>query len=339
MKRLIKRNKNISGIVWDSPEECLADVPDAVILHGKEDARNKAKEGDYYRYKDGVTAQIRKIRRIAKGREVVIKTVLNEFMGIHADDVPGEYLNYAAWSKNAEIDLDAVDEKKVKFIEAWLLRGMQLEKAFYKYFYSYLSKKLNTKGGAHKDLRREAYIFLSSGTWFEKLMAENKVVKDKYSNLVGALEAAGINQDFIATKIKEFMESGDTKLQVAGLNKAIELLMLEEKKKFLLHAGKPINQLPSFLATVDDEEAHLLSGRNGNDASTKEVNQPDQVESLQQGKAKGSNGRHLTEQDTPEQSPTHDEKYPSSESEINVDEFLDGKGIEEASREASEDWK
>lgn len=338
MKRLVRRNRNIAEWVWDTPEECLQDIPDAVIIHGIEEVKEKAKEGVYYRYKDGVTTCIRKVRTLARG-EKVVKTVLNEFLQQQANDVPGEYLNYAAWAKHTTVDLDVVDDKKVRFAEAWLLQGMELEQAMRKFFYSYLSKKISSKNGRSKDVRREAYLFLSGGTWFQKLMEENRVIKDKYTNLVGALEAAGINQNFIATKIKEFIESGDTKLQVAGLNKAIELLMLEEKKKLLLNMGKPINQLPSFLATVDDEEAHLLSTeRNDSDASAKEVDKSVK-DTIQQEKAGAGNGRDLSQQDTSKPVKTHDEKYPTSEVEVDVDELLDGKGIEESSRDASEDWR
>ena len=147
------------------------------------------------------------------------------------------------WGK--EKSRDRVTKNRFRFAQSWLFEGMAIEVAASKFlktdFYT-LSPTLSQarmRGTATLDDRRYtlvrfAYLALSE-PWFDKLLAENRVFRDKYMSLVHAFDQAGLTDAYIAEYIKKKVEAtGVDKATVmermSAFNKAVEIRMAAEAR-------------------------------------------------------------------------------------------------------------
>lgn len=195
--------------------------------------------GDWIQYSDGKIAQIQRVSGTRQDAKYV-KTTRNVYTTAQrvATSEKGGRL------RNPKLDLENIDPQKLKFAEQWLLQGLSLEQSVT----NTLSSHLNRRGYSNFQKRKLAYLVIS-GIWFDKLLKDNRLMRERYMSLVGALGDAGINEAYVADKLKTAMEGENVKERMNALNQTIELLEAEasRRKRPIQANWSPVEnpQLPS----------------------------------------------------------------------------------------------
>jgi hypothetical protein len=226
LRRITRKKGTLSGeyIVYDSIEEASQNVENLILnLHKWNDI--KVKVGDWVVYPDGVVAQVLRVNYSSKPekRGIFTFTALNLYCSSWTT-TGSEFREYRLGSYDPK--LDVVDDAKLKFVEEWLLNGTKIEVAVSMWLWKY---KRN-KGCSAFAARRYAYLILS-GPWFDEVLRTNRLIKDRYMSLIGALNSEGVTEAYVAKKIKDHLESGDVKLMINALNQSIELHEAEASRR------------------------------------------------------------------------------------------------------------
>ena len=122
---------------------------------------------------------------------------------------------------------ETVSIARVKFAEDWLLGGLEIGESCKKHLWR---ARLGTRNAM--PARTYGYMVLTL-PWFDKLLKANRLIRDRYMTLVGALGTVGIDEAYVAEKLKEGMESLNVKEKINALNKVIDLLEISAAKKHL----------------------------------------------------------------------------------------------------------
>jgi hypothetical protein len=231
MKLITRKKGQLKGeyIVYDSIEEATQNVENLILnLHKWNDYKVKA--GDWVVYPDGVVAQVLRVNPSSnpEKRGVFTFTALNLYKSCWKT-TESNFRDYRLGSHDPKLDI--VDDAKLKFVEEWLLNGTKIETAVRMWCWKF---NRNQKVGDFA-ARRYAYLLLS-GSWFDQVLKDNRLIRDRYMSLIGALNSEGVTEVYVAKKIKDHLESGEAKLMINALNQAIELHEAEAQRK-----KRPIN--------------------------------------------------------------------------------------------------
>lgn len=207
-----------------------------IVYDGKEDAIShnvtpkfwkdpSIEIGDWIEYPDGKVSECCRVyHRKTKGTHgKIISTRLNCFSQ-NQKTVVSDLLPYRAPTSRAQPD--TITPSRIEFAEEWLLNGSSIEKACAKHLWS----GSGTRKVTSRSYKTYAYLVLSL-PWFDRLLKENRLIRDRYMTLVGALNIAGVDEAYIAQQLKNDIESANPKLHINAINNAIELLEASAQKK------------------------------------------------------------------------------------------------------------
>ena len=207
-----------------------------IVYDGKEDAIShnvtpkfwkdpSIEIGDWIEYPDGKVSECCRvcIRKTKGTHGKIITTRLNCFSQ-NQKTVVSDLLPYRAPTSRAQPD--TITPSRIEFAEEWLLNGSSIEKACAKHLWS----GSGTRKVTSRSYKTYAYLVLSL-PWFDRLLKENRLIRDRYMTLVGALNIAGVDEVYIAQQLKSDIESANPKLHINAINNAIELLEAYAQKK------------------------------------------------------------------------------------------------------------
>jgi hypothetical protein len=209
------------------------------IYDGKEDAishgitnikfwkDSSIKIGDWIEYPDGQISECCKVfqQKVRKDQGLLISTRLNTFSQ-NQRDVVSTLLPYRI--STAKTRPETITTSRLEFAEEWLLNGTAIDKACSKHLWQ--SKGYNGKELTSRSYKSFAYLTISL-PWFDELLKKNRLIRDRYMTLVGALSNAGVDEAYIAQQLKNDIESANPKLHINAINNAIELLEASAQKK------------------------------------------------------------------------------------------------------------
>jgi hypothetical protein len=261
MHQISRKGTKLGGTfpIYDGREDAIAHgIPVERIKHWKDYA---IAIGDYAEYPDGCIAEVIRVygsKRIGEARwhkAKYVTTRLNCYSQSQST-VTSKCLPYS--SSTTFLKPETISNNRTKFAEAWLLQSMEIGKACRKHLW-----QTRMGNGSDFTFRTYAYITLSL-PWFDKLLKSNRLIRDRYMSLVGALDSQGVNETFVAEHIKKDILSDNAKLHINALNKAIETLEVAAQKKKI-----PIE------ASLKVMEPERISG-----ASPAQLSSPATVESI-----------------------------------------------------------
>jgi len=230
MRKILRRTGSLKGeyVVYDNPREAL----ESGISFVKWNAISYIHVGAWVTYDDGVIAQVLKVYKNKEKNRFFVFTPLNLYDT--ARKTTSSSFRHYQLGEPDNLRLDVIDTEKLKFAEDWLLGGLSIEASVKKN-----CKKFTIRKHQNKDISRSARsygYFLISGPWFDKLLESNRLIRDRYMSIIGALNDAGVNDAYIAKKLKDAMEGLNVKERINALNQTIEMLQVDEKKH-----NKPIS--------------------------------------------------------------------------------------------------
>lgn len=262
--------RGINGIypVYDNRQEWAREVVSGGVLRSWDSKEMNL--GDWVEYYDGKIAEVliieNRIRSERKGRRKVffraVGTVLNMFYLGTTTPITGFYSPYYVNLFLREIDLDRGAKKLVRFVERWLIEGVRFEDALRKLRSEWVIWKRSQTLRNPSD--RQLFTFgcwLLTGKWFDRLLNENRIIRDRYMGLIGAFELEGLTTEYFAKKIKEMIDSGSEKERINAINKLSDILITFEKqdrKKFPIFSGSVIEE--EALAKSIDNDNLLTEG-------------------------------------------------------------------------------
>jgi hypothetical protein len=318
--------------VYDSVEELLQAEPTAVVL--RKNPEFVPQVGAWFVYDDGKCAQIQSI----PGK--TFKTVLNyvviysirkgypissKFKHLFADE--DKLLR-----KRSKLDLRVVDRPKLKVLEDWLLHGLSITEAVKKNMgtFLYLTRDDKYSMGGYSRTKLKVFSYaLISGPWFDQALAENRIFRDAYMSLINSLKTSGLDESYVATKIKAAIESGTERERINSLNQLIDLISSAEKSET---TKKPSiiseSQQPPMLEEFTDKETKQLMEhkltiiqvtRSTNDESTTTTKQIlDPKREVGGDQANKSEGNTAVPFESPDSEWTQSEESPFSEEEVRM---------------------
>ena len=235
-----------TGILYDSLEELKQlKGDDVVVWNTKTIHPNKeiVKVGDYFQYDDGKVAEI--LLKIPLQDSFRFRTIMNGFHSVYVNYTKLPFLSTVRSRggfsfTEKEDDLTKIDLKKEKFVQLWLFAGESIEDAvrgalYYQFRLYYKRTRHGQKVGPGNKAKligpmREYGRRVISGPWFDKLLAEDRVVRDRYMSFVGTLDAVGLTREKIAEKVKEALVSENAKERINALNRVLEMIAAEDAK-------------------------------------------------------------------------------------------------------------
>lgn len=209
-------------IVYDSIEEAATSGIKEIKVHND----RSIKVGDWIAYPNGVVAEILHIylTPTQKSGWSINKTILNVYRA-NKGDIPEGVWKDAYRLSNSDTRMDVVDAPKIRFAEDWLIHGKSLASCVTDNLPYQCKKYYKLPDAKISEYQRKEYAYhLINGEWFDKLLERNRVLRDRYMNLVGALHDNGINEDWVAKRIKEASESVAAVERINALNKVIDIL-------------------------------------------------------------------------------------------------------------------
>jgi len=268
-----RKGTKLGGIflIYDGREDAIAHGISAErIKHWKD---YSLAIGDYAEYPDGCISEVIRVygskTRIQKktenghgGKSTYkanhITTRLNCYSQSQST-VMSKCLSYSASTMRTKPE--TLSTARVRFAEDWLLGGLAIEASCKKHLWQ---ARQGTGNGM--PIRTFAYMVLTL-PWFDELLKSNRLIRDRYMTLVGALGGAGIDEVYIANQLKKDMDGElqadgtvkvDTKRYINAINNAIELLEASAAKKRI-----PINaswqELPTTTPKQLSEPANINS--------------------------------------------------------------------------------
>lgn len=261
-RRVERRGINGEYPVYDNKSQWAKEVSDGVLRHW---SSKEFKVGDWVEYADGKIAQviiIDSFRVKRKSGKVscypVVGTVLNMFYMGTTTPITGFYSPYYTNLFSREVDLNRGSTKLNHFVESWLIHGMKFEDALRKYLRNEWAiwKKLTVLKNPNDNQLFTFGCWLLTGKWFDDMLKQNRIIRDRYMSLIGAFELEGLTSEYFAKKIKEMIDSGTEKERINALNKLADILTTFERQDR--------KKLPVFGASVVEEEALEKSINNNN---------------------------------------------------------------------------
>jgi hypothetical protein len=209
--------------VYDGREDAISHG----ITNIKSWKDSSIKIGDWVEYPDGNISEVCKVYARTKRKDMglIISTRLNCFSQSQAN-VVSTVLPYRCSTTKPKPD--TITTSRLEFAEAWLLQGLSIDKACAKHLWQ--STGYDGKPLSGKSYRTFAYITITL-PWFDELLKSNRLIRDRYMTLVGALGTVGIDEAYVAEKLKEGIESLNVKEKINALNKVIDLLEINAAKK------------------------------------------------------------------------------------------------------------
>lgn len=233
--------------MFDSKEEAISSVGEKKIWN-REDAWNRSgeiKAGDLFCFDDGKVTEITRVDNYPRVGFTSYKTILCKFTS-----------NYARWSRQklngifqpvylinpVPLDLpplDVVTDDRVDFAYVWLFEGLSMVEAvkatmlhaFKRDYMRRTGKIPRFDRGGGKELFARFGREILNGTWFDKLLQQDRLIRDRYMTLVGAMDVAGINEEYVAQKLKTAVENGSEREKINALNKIIDIIQANEGKR------------------------------------------------------------------------------------------------------------
>ena len=157
---------------------------------------------------------------------------------------------YNLLNPDGSFNLEKITLSRTAFVDDWLLKGLSITesaKSHLKGEYELYTKLKFVQCSSYR-LKLFSYYILS-GKWFETYMGQNRLIKDRYMSLIGALEEEGLTDKYIAETLKADIESESDKRHINALTHVITIKADDSKKKHL-------NPLLTFQVT---NEEHLLA--------------------------------------------------------------------------------
>lgn len=205
------------------------------------------KLGDWISYDDGKVAQVLVVKESEFYSRPLYTTILNQFYYSKKTKrfygrKYGIFLAKAAVFREA-IDLNEVNSKNTEFVLDWLFRGYSIEQAVKKHYKDILPQVYNMFTHPDKkciapvtttyseDFYKAFGFVILSGHWFDKLLKTNRLVRDKYMDLVKAFADAGITKEVVALNVKRNMESENPKASIPALKMALDVFTAEEARE------------------------------------------------------------------------------------------------------------
>ncbi len=231
MKIYSRNYKHLKDSVY---EEIVYDDPLEANLDGIFNIRPwydpEIKKGDYVVYPDGRTTKVLNVTRNKANMKDgtprytgILYTILNS-ISINANaDICFDYFPSTFLSQVRDIrkysDPNKLDRRKISFVTDWLLNGMTIVQA----------AKKNLRGNfrlygkdCDKTSADKLYSFIML-PWFTELLRTNRLIRDKYMSLIDAFDRNSIDDDYIAKKLKDDVESDNVKLHINAINKMVEI--------------------------------------------------------------------------------------------------------------------
>ena len=210
------------------------------IYDGKEDAishgitnikfwkDSSIKIGDWVEYPDGSISEVIRVfqRKSRKDMGLIITTRLNNFTQAQ-NTVISTVLPYRCYTGKPKPD--TITTSRLEFAEEWLLNGKSIQDACRLHLFQ-STMGYNNKPVTPRTYKTFAYLTISL-PWFDELLKTNRIMRDRYMSLVGALTACGVDEAYIADQLKKDIESANVKLHINAINNAIELLEASAAKK------------------------------------------------------------------------------------------------------------
>lgn len=236
--------------VYDSVAEAVADGVDEQRFKRYDDLKpQNIQEGDWYVYPDGMVAEIIHVRKIARTgkypvKSTAYKTILNVFTSYTKVPPSSKWMkSYSNLYDAVNYDPNSVTPMRIKMVEEWLIGGVDLHVAAVKYlrkeWYFFTNQRGLHSHQAGSFTRKAFGYFVVSSPWFDTLLAENRIFKDRYNSLIGAMKSAGIDDTYVAAKLKQYIDQGG-KEGMAALKSVILLLDRERDKTPALPASYSI---------------------------------------------------------------------------------------------------
>jgi hypothetical protein len=209
------------------------------IYDGKEDAishgitnikfwkDSSIKIGDWVEYPDGSISEVIRVfqRKSRKDMGLIITTRLNNFTQAQ-NTVISTVLPYRCYTGKPKPE--TITTSRLEFAEEWLLNGKSIQDACRLHLWQ--STTGYGKALSPRSYKTFAYLTISL-PWFDELLKTNRIMRDRYMSLVGALTACGVDEAYIADQLKKDIESANVKLHINAINNAIELLEASAAKK------------------------------------------------------------------------------------------------------------
>jgi hypothetical protein len=219
--------------IYDGREDAIAHgISPERIKHWKDYSMSI---GDYAVYPDGAVAEVIRVygakeRQDKRNPNWVPNTYKSKHITTRLNcysqsqsTVISTCLPYAASTMYTKPE--TLSTARVRFAEDWLLGGLAIEASCKKHLWQ---ARLGTGNGM--PARTYAYMVLTL-PWFDELLKSNRLIRDRYMTLVGALGTVGIDEAYVAEKLKEGIESLNVKEKINALNKVIDLLEINAAKK------------------------------------------------------------------------------------------------------------
>lgn len=224
MHQITRKGTTLGGTftVYDGKEDAIANgIPAERIKKWKD---HSMQIGDWVEYPDGMVSEV--IRCYACRNKSVkakfVTTRLNCFSQSQSV-LSSACVPYS--SPTAHARPETISTNRIKFSEGWLLQGMSIEQSCRKFLWQ---ARMGQKD--NYTYRRYAYLVLSL-PWFDELLKSNRLIRDRYMSLVGALNSEGVNEAYIASQLKKDIEGDDSKAHINAINKAIDLLEANAPRK------------------------------------------------------------------------------------------------------------
>lgn len=172
-----------------------------------------------------------------------------------------------------EISFRNPTESRKSFVEAFILRGEDLVVAAEMYLRRETCAWLecqDKRGGraGRKHYKEYAYLVIN-GMWFKEYLKKNRLIRDKYMSMIGALEEQGLTDEALAKVLKDDIDSKNDKIHINALNKVIDMKQADAK----LNKDKRLDS--SFQLTNEEkgqlEEANITALPEHNDDLVNEI--------------------------------------------------------------------
>ena len=218
--------------IYDGREEAISNG----VTNIKFWKDSSIKIGDWIEYPDGKISECCKVYAHAKRKDMglIISTRLNCFSQSQAD-VVSTVLPYRCSTTKPKPD--TITTSRLEFAEEWLLNGKSIADACRLHLWQ--STGYDGKPLSPRSYKSFAYLTISL-PWFDELLKRNRLMRDKYMSLVGALNSEGVDEAYIASQLKKDLQGElqpdgtfkvNVKLHINALNNAIELLEANASKK------------------------------------------------------------------------------------------------------------
>lgn len=209
------------------------------IYDGKEDAishgitnikfwkDSSIKIGDWVEYPDGQISEAIRVfqRKTRRDMGLIITTRLNNFTQAQ-NTVVSTVLPYRCYTGKPKPE--TITTSRLDFAEEWLLNGKSIQDACRLHLWQSTTRE--GKALSPRSYKTFAYLTISL-PWFDELLKTNRLIRDRYMSLVGALTACGVDEAYVAQQLKDDIESSNPKLHINAINNAIELLEASAAKK------------------------------------------------------------------------------------------------------------